>query len=208
MLFDMSGGKLFQVSAVNCQMRRIVFMPAAPSLFSEAFTVSELTAELRKVVEGTFPSVWVAGELSNFTHASSGHWYFTLKDSKAQLRAVMFRGFNLRMKFDPRDGLEVLVRGRLTVYEPRGDCQLIVEEIQPKGIGAAELAFAAVEGGKKLLRQSVILTHSENAACYASRNELGSLPVTAGLLSEISSNSSPAPLAARGIDRPSQSCSG
>lgn len=116
-------------------------MPTAPKLAAEPLTVSALTAQLRGVVEAKFPTVWVAGEISNFTRASSGHMYFTLKDAKAQLRAAFFRGFNLRLKFDPRDGLEVLARGRVTVYEPRGEYQLIVEELQPKGIGAAELAL-------------------------------------------------------------------
>jgi len=124
-------------------------MAVAPKLKIEPLTVSALTAQLRGLVEGRFPSVWVAGEVSNFTRAASGHWYFTLKDAGAQLKAAMFRGFNLRMKFDPKDGLEVIARGRLTVYDPRGDYQLIVEEIQPKGIGAAELALRQLK--EKLL---------------------------------------------------------
>lgn len=124
-------------------------MPAAAQLKPEPLTVSALTAQLRGLIEKHFPSVWVAGEVSNFTRASSGHWYFTLKDAGAQLRAAMFRGFNLRLKFDPRDGLEVIARGRLTVYDPRGDYQLIVEELQPKGIGAAELALRQLK--EKLL---------------------------------------------------------
>src|SRR3954469_11698720 len=115
----------------------------------EALSVSALTAQLRGLVEGRFPSVWVAGEVSNFTRASSGHWYFTLKDAGAQLKAAMFRGFNLRMKFDPKDGLEVIARGKVSVYDPRGDYQLIVEEMQPKGIGAAELALRQLK--EKLL---------------------------------------------------------
>lgn len=124
-------------------------MSAAQKLKPEPLTVSALTAQLRGLVEGRFPSVWVAGEVSNFNRAASGHWYFTLKDAGAQLKAAMFRGFNLRMKFDPKDGLEVIARGRLTVYDPRGDYQLIVEEIQPKGIGAAELALRQLK--EKLL---------------------------------------------------------
>ncbi|MBA4066615.1 MAG: exodeoxyribonuclease VII large subunit [Isosphaera sp.] len=116
---------------------------------TEPLTVSALTSQLRGVVERTFPSVWVAGEVSNFTRASSGHWYFTLKDAGAQLRAAMFRGFNLRMRFDPRDGMEVLARGRVSVYDPRGEYQLLVEELQPKGIGAAELALRQLK--EKLL---------------------------------------------------------
>src|SRR5262249_61605978 len=108
---------------------------AATKRESEPLTVSALTAQLRGLVESQFPSVWVAGEVSNFTRASSGHWYFTLKDATAQLKAAMFRGFNLRMKFDPKDGLEIIARGRLTVYDPRGEYQLIVEELQPNGTG-------------------------------------------------------------------------
>ena len=116
-------------------------MSAAPKLHPIPLSVSALTTQLREVIEGCFPSIWVTGEISNFTRASSGHWYFTLKDAGAQLRAVMFRGGNLRMRFDPRDGLDVFARGRLTVYNPRGDYQFLIEEMQPKGIGAAELAL-------------------------------------------------------------------
>lgn len=117
-------------------------MSAAPQLAAPVtLTVSQLTARVRGTVEGAFPSVWVVGEVSGFTRASSGHWYFTLKDSTAQIKCVMFRGFNLRMKFDPRDGMEIITRGRLTVYDPRGEYQLVVEETQPKGVGAAELAL-------------------------------------------------------------------
>lgn len=123
---------------------------SAASLFDEEpLSVSDLTAQLKELVEESFPSVWVAGEVTNFTRASSGHWYFTLKDEGAQLRAVMFRGFNLRIRFDPRDGLDVLARGRLSIYERRGDYQLLVEELQPQGIGAAELALRQLK--EKLL---------------------------------------------------------
>jgi exodeoxyribonuclease VII large subunit len=122
---------------------------AAPKLTAEPLSVSSLVAQLKGAVERQFPTVWVAGEVSNFTRAASGHWYFTLKDAGAQLRAAMFRGFNLRMRFDPKDGMEVIARGRPTVYETRGDLQLIVEELQPKGIGAAELALRQLK--EKLL---------------------------------------------------------
>jgi exodeoxyribonuclease VII large subunit len=115
----------------------------------EPLSVSDLTAQLRELVEGCFPSIWVAGEISNFTRASSGHWYFTLKDSKAQLKAVMWRGMNLRTRFTPKDGLEILARGKVSFYEQRGECQIVVEEIQPKGIGAAELALRQLK--EKLL---------------------------------------------------------
>jgi exodeoxyribonuclease VII large subunit len=124
-------------------------MGAAPKTAVEPLTVTALTAQVKALIERQFQSVWVAGEVSNFTRATSGHWYFTLKDTTSQIRTVMFRGFNLRMRFDPKDGLEVIARGHLTVYDPRGEYQLIVEELQPKGIGAAELALRQLK--EKLL---------------------------------------------------------
>src|SRR3954469_23465852 len=124
-------------------------MSAAPKTDRDVLTVSALTARLRGLVERNFTTVWVAGEVSNYTKAASGHMYFTLKDSQAQMRAVLFRGVNLRMKFEPKNGMEVIARGRLTVYEPRGDYQFQVEELQPKGVGAAELALRQLK--EKLL---------------------------------------------------------
>lgn len=104
-------------------------------------TVSELTRHIRSNLEQQFPSVWVEGEISNLRCPSSGHQYFTLKDQDSQIRAVLFRGQAQRLKFALQDGQEVLVLGRLTVYEPRGDYQLLVEAVQPKGIGELQLAF-------------------------------------------------------------------
>jgi exodeoxyribonuclease VII large subunit len=124
-------------------------MTGTPKLIAEALTVSALVNQLKGQVERQFPKVWVAGEVSNFTRAASGHWYFTLKDAGAQIKAAMFRGFNLRIKFDPKDGLDVIARGRVSLYEARGDLQLIVEELQPKGIGSAELALRQLK--EKLL---------------------------------------------------------
>jgi exodeoxyribonuclease VII large subunit len=114
-----------------------------------AISVSQLTSQLKGVLEGRFPSVWVAGEISNFAHPASGHMYFTLKDAKSQIKAALFRGINMRMKFSPRDGLEVLARGRVSVFDQRGEYQLIIEELQPKGVGAAELALRQLK--EKLL---------------------------------------------------------
>src|SRR4051812_13204517 len=125
-------------------------MSAAPQLAAPVtLTVSQLTVQVRGAVEAKFPSVWVVGEVSGFTRASSGHWYFTLKDAAAQIKTVAFRGINLRLRFDPRDGMEVVARGRLTVYEPRGEYQFLVEEMHPKGVGAAELALRQLK--EKLL---------------------------------------------------------
>jgi exodeoxyribonuclease VII large subunit len=124
-------------------------MTAAPPTDREVMSVSTLVARLRGAVEGKFSAVWVAGEVANFTKAASGHMYFTLKDDAANLRAVLFRGVNLRMKFEPSNGMEVLARGRLSVFDQRGDVQLQIEELQPKGVGAAELALRQLK--EKLL---------------------------------------------------------
>ncbi len=107
----------------------------------QVLTVGELTRSLKELVEETYASVWVEGEVSNFKRATSGHQYFTLKDEEAPLGAVLFRGIALRMRFDLRDGMRVIVRGRITLYMPRGEYQLVIEEVHPKGIGPLELAF-------------------------------------------------------------------
>ncbi len=114
--------------------------PAAPPA-QGVLTVSQLTALLKGVVEQHFESVWVAGEISNFSQPQSGHCYFTLKDDNAQLRAVLWKATASRLKLKLHDGLEVVCRGRLDVYPPRGSYQLVVDELQPKGLGALELAL-------------------------------------------------------------------
>ena len=108
---------------------------------TRVLSVGELTRQVKELVEGTFLSVWVAGEVSGLSRPSSGHVYLKLKDSESVLNAVIYRGIALRMKFDLRDGMEVIVRGRLAIYVPRGEYQMAIEEIQPKGIGALELAL-------------------------------------------------------------------
>ncbi len=119
--------------------------PLFASLFDEVerrpLTVSELTESVRKAIEARFQSVWVEGEISNFKAHSSGHWYFTIKDEGAQLRAKCFRSANSRIRFRPKDGLHVRARGRLTVYEARGEYELIVEALDPVGAGALQVAF-------------------------------------------------------------------
>ncbi len=119
--------------------------PLFSALFDETErrpqTVSELTGAVRKSLESRFSSVWVEGEISNFKAHSSGHWYFTLKDESAQLRAKCFRSTNSRIRFRPTDGLYVRARGRLSVYEPRGEYELVVEALDPVGEGALRIAF-------------------------------------------------------------------
>ncbi len=104
-------------------------------------SVSELTAQIKDLLETSFPDVWISGEISNLSRPRSGHVYLTLKDEEAQLPAVLWRSTAGRVRFDLYDGLEVICRGHVDVYPPHGKYQLIVDEIQPKGIGALELAF-------------------------------------------------------------------
>jgi exodeoxyribonuclease VII large subunit len=104
-------------------------------------TVSQLSEQLRGVVEERFPAVWVEGEISNFKIYGSGHAYFTLKDEGAQLRAVLFRNRTRRLRFEPGDGQHVLAFGSLEVYAQRGEYQLVVELLEPRGLGALQLAF-------------------------------------------------------------------
>jgi len=104
-------------------------------------TVSRLTALLRGVLEENFEQVWVQGEVSNLSMPSSGHLYFTLKDSGAQLRCVMFKGSAKNLKFRPDDGIALIARGRISVYDQRGEYQLICEYLEPAGVGALQLAF-------------------------------------------------------------------
>src|SRR6184192_3380553 len=119
--------------------------PLLASLFDETerqpVSVSELTASVRGALEKRFASVWVEGEISNFRAHSSGHWYFTLKDEFAQVRAACYRSSNQRIRFRLEDGMQVRARGRLSVYEPKGEYQLIVDSLEPVGAGALQLAF-------------------------------------------------------------------
>jgi len=107
----------------------------------EVLTVSELARQLKGVLEGAFASVWVAGEISNYTAHGSGHWYFTLKDDGASLSSAMFRGANQRVRFRPEHGMAVLCRGRVSLYPPHGRTQLIVDRMEPQGVGALQAAF-------------------------------------------------------------------
>ncbi|MBI5451677.1 MAG: exodeoxyribonuclease VII large subunit [Gammaproteobacteria bacterium] len=105
------------------------------------FTVSQLNCSVRLLIEGEFPSIWVSGEISNLARPSSGHLYFTLKDADAQVRCAMFKGRNQLLRANPAHGMQVLVRGRISLYEPRGDYQLIVEHMEEAGDGALRRAF-------------------------------------------------------------------
>ena len=107
----------------------------------EVFSVSELNRAAKGILENEFPLVFVEGEISNFARPASGHWYFTLKDSKAQLRTAMFRNRNQRVRFNPKNGLQVLIRGKISLYEARGEYQFIAEQMEEAGEGALRRAF-------------------------------------------------------------------
>ncbi|MBI4394600.1 MAG: exodeoxyribonuclease VII large subunit [Candidatus Omnitrophica bacterium] len=105
------------------------------------YKVSEITREIRAILESQFPAVWIEGEVSNFKHHTSGHIYFTLKDEAAQINAVFFAKANQFLKFELKDGLKVICIGRISVYDQRGQYQIYVQRIEPKGLGALQLAF-------------------------------------------------------------------
>ncbi len=108
---------------------------------SSIFTVSRLNQTVRLLLEQEMGQVWISGEISNFTQPASGHWYFTLKDDTAQVRCAMFRNSNRRVTFRPQHGQQVLVRANITLYEPRGDYQIIVESMQPAGEGLLQQKY-------------------------------------------------------------------
>ncbi len=116
-------------------------------------TVSELTREIKDILEDRFPDVWIEGEISNLRIPPSGHIYFTLKDDFSQIRAVLFKMQARTLRFVPEDGLHIIGRGRVSLYEKRGDYQLILESIEPKGMGALQLAFLQLK--EKLEREGL-----------------------------------------------------
>ena len=145
------------------------------------YSVSELTRELKAILEGRFPSVLVKGEISNLRAPSSGHLYFTLKDADACLDAVLFRTEARRLRFDVRNGLSLVARGRLAVYEPQGRYQLVCDTVEPLGAGALQIAFEQLkerlqkeglfEGGRKrklpfLPRRIAVVTSPSGAAVH------------------------------------------
>lgn len=128
-------------------MTRLPFSEPAPAPAPRArpgrqvLTVAELTARIRLRLESAYPTVWVEGELSNCRRWRTGHLYFTLKGGAAQIRGVMFRSAFRYLRFEPADGLRVVARGRISVYEPKGEYQLVAEHLEPFGLGARQLAF-------------------------------------------------------------------
>lgn len=109
------------------------------------YSVSKLNKQVKNLLETGFGTIWLSGEVSNFSRPSSGHWYFSLKDESAQVRCAMFRGQNQRMAYTPKNGDNVLIRAKISVYEPRGEYQLIANHIEPMGTGDLQQAFEALK---------------------------------------------------------------
>lgn len=119
----------------------------------EIFTVTRLNREVRFLLEGTFPPFWIEGEISNFVAPHSGHWYFSLKDDTAQVRCAMFKPHNRRLTLTPKDGMHVLVKAKVSLYEGRGDFQLLVEHVEEAGVGKLQKAYEALK--KRLAEQGL-----------------------------------------------------
>ena len=128
-------------------------MKSTPEKEKHVYTVSELTKYIRVILEDSFPGVWIEGEISNFILHSSGHIYFSLRDASGSLKWAFFKRANERLKFKLKDGMKVICFGSISVYEARGDYQLIVEEVEPKGIGALQLQFQALK--EKLTKEGL-----------------------------------------------------
>lgn len=134
------------------------------------FTVSQLTAKIKSLLEEKYSMVWISGEISNLRIPHSGHAYFTLKDKGAQISAVMFRGQMRQIKFDLDNGLMLVGLGRITVYEPRGNYQIILEYIEPQGIGALQVAFEQL---KLKLQEEGLFSEKQKSALPYLPNQIG-----------------------------------
>ena len=143
---------------------------------SGILTVSKLNQQVKMLLEEKFPFVWVKGEISNFRVPASGHFYFTLKDAKSQINAVFFRAQNRFLRFLPEAGMQVICQARLSVYEPRGEYQIIVEVMEPLGVGELQLAFEALkrkldaEGLFDPARKKVLPLCPQNICLITSKN--------------------------------------
>src|ERR1700676_4861727 len=140
------------------------------------FTVSELTEGMRVVLGEHFTDIWVAGEISGTRVPASGHYYFTLKDEGAQLKAVCYKMTARYLKFKPQDGIAVLARGRIDMYDARGEVQFVVEAIEPQGHGALQLAFEQLK--KRLAAEGLFDS--------ARKRPLPSLPARIGIVTSLS----------------------
>jgi exodeoxyribonuclease VII large subunit len=143
---------------------------SAPTPSRRVYTVTELTVGVRDLLEERFPEIWVEGELSNCRTWNTGHLFFTLKDDRTQIKGVIFRSALRYLKFKPADGLRVVARGRVSVYEPKGEYQILCEHLEPQGLGALQLAFEQL---KKRLQQEGLFEASRKRPLPALPRKIG-----------------------------------
>ena len=141
-----------------------------PVASRRVYTVTELTVRVRDKLEEQFFEVWVEGEISNCRLWNTGHLYFTLKDSSSQLKSLMFRSTLRYLRFKPADGLRVVARGKISVYEPKGEYQLVCEHMEPHGLGALQLAFEQL---KKKLQSHGLFDAARKRALPALPRKIG-----------------------------------
>src|SRR3989454_1086273 len=144
--------------------------PAAPAPVRRVLTVTDLTIKIRDLLETELFEVWVEGELSNCRVWNTGHLYFTLKDDRSQLRGFMFKTALRYLKFKPTDGTRVVARGKISVYEPKGEYQLVCEHLEPQGLGALQLAFEQL---KKRLQQEGLFDPARKRALPVLPRKIG-----------------------------------
>jgi exodeoxyribonuclease VII large subunit len=141
------------------------------------YSVSELNADIKNLMEESFPFIWIFGEISNFRSPASGHYYFSLKDAASQISAVLFRGQQRKLKFEPEDGMSVTGMGRISVYEPRGTYQVILEYLEPSGVGALQIAFEQL---KKRLADDGLFDEEYKSRLPFTPNKIGVITSPSG----------------------------
>jgi len=143
----------------------------------DIYSISRLNSEAKSLLEGSFPLLWVEGEISNLACPASGHWYFSLKDPKAQVRCAMFRNRNAHLGFTPKNGMQILIRARISLYEARGDFQVIAEHMEESGDGALRRAFEEL---KKRLQTEGLFSSKHKQALPAHIERIGVITSPSG----------------------------
>ncbi|MDR3491826.1 MAG: exodeoxyribonuclease VII large subunit [Gammaproteobacteria bacterium] len=151
--------------------------PIDISQSEEIFTVTRLNREVRFILESNFPLLWIEGEISNFAAPNSGHWHFSLKDAQAQVRCAMFKPHNRKLNFTPKDGMHVMLKARISLYEGRGDFQLLAEHMEEVGEGKLQLAFEAL---KKRLSAAGLFDDKHKKALPALPKQIGVITSSTG----------------------------
>lgn len=161
----------------NLDLKAVNFIMFAVPQNIKIISVTKLNRFAKQVLESEIGQVWVSGEISNFTRAASGHWYFTLKDDKAQVRTAMFRGANQGVSFTPKHGDKVIVRANISLYEARGDYQLIAVSMEPEGVGQLKQAFEAL---KDKLQQEGLFAHESKQELPTHISKIGIVTSSTG----------------------------